>query len=78
MNTTIRCAFLVLLVCFLVAGCGKADAPGKLCELKGKFTSITVRKKSVTLDHESVPDLLEAKKRNFNVETAEILRHRSR
>lgn len=73
MKTTRCLASFGLLVCVLFVGCGKGVDAAKVYDVKGKVVAINVKKKMVTLNHEALPGILEARKTRFDVESAQTL-----
>jgi protein SCO1/2 len=69
---------LVLLVSALVlAGCQKTDKSDKEptdYPIKGKVVAVNAEKKTVKIDHEDIPGLMEAMTMNFTVEEVRLLK----
>ena len=73
MKTNHGLAWLGMLVCFVVVGCGKKTVAPQVYDIKGKVVAINLKKKSVTLEHDAMPGLMEAKKRKFDIESEQFL-----
>jgi protein SCO1/2 len=70
--------WLVLLISALaLAGCKKSEKSDKEpadYPIKGKVVAVNVEKKTVKLDHEDIPGLMEAMTMNFAVVDAKLLK----
>lgn len=62
-----------VLIAVVCSGCGKAEVPTKVYDVRGKVVKVNMKEKSVTLNHESIPDVLDARKRKFDVSNEKVL-----
>ena len=57
-----------------IAGCNSGNQDKeKIYDIKGKIVSVDMEKKSVRLDHEDIPGVMQAMEMPFAVENAKIL-----
>lgn len=73
MKSIRRLSIAALLISTFTIGCGKATPPTQMFDLQGKVVAVNLKKKSVTLNHDRIPDLLEPRKRNFDVASDDLL-----
>jgi Cu/Ag efflux protein CusF len=75
MNKFICASGVLLSVAFIVGGCQKAsDGPqAKQYDLHGKVVAVDKDRKTVTLDHEDIPGLMQGMEMEFKVEDPKLL-----
>jgi protein SCO1/2 len=73
---TARFLFPMLLLVPLIAGCKQSATDqegGKEYDIRGKVVAVEGAKPTVTLDHESIPGLMEGMTMEFKVEKPEVV-----
>lgn len=75
MNKFICASGLLLTIALIVSGCQKAaDEPQtKQYDLHGKILAVDKDRKTVTLDHEDIPGLMQGMEMEFKVEDPKLL-----
>lgn len=75
MKNFIGTSAVLLAVVLIVAGCQKAaDQPlPKQYDLHGKVVTVDKDRKTVTLDHEDIPGLMQGMEMEFKVENPQLL-----
>lgn len=58
---------VVVLIASLGCGCARTEVATKVYDLSGKVVKLNPKEKSVTLNHDVIPEVLDARKRKFDV-----------
>jgi protein SCO1/2 len=73
---TARSLLFLLVLGLLIAGCkpnATDQGSGKDYDIRGKVVAVDAAKPTVTLDHESIPGLMEGMTMEFKVEKPEVV-----
>jgi protein SCO1/2 len=75
MKTLLSTSALLLIAAVVVAGCQKtADAPqAKAYDVNGKVVAVDIERRTVTLNHEDIPGLMQAMEMEFKVANPQVL-----